>query len=184
MAQRMLSNKERFRMLQILSYDETWISLFKAEAEALKLLFAENLIAIHHIGSTSIPGLAAKPIIDIMAIVKEIGVVDSLEELLSAQDYQGLGEYGIPGRRFFRKGGQDRRYHLHVFQQDNPEIKRHLTFRDFMRQHPQLVKEYSQLKQQTAEDAPYDLQGYSSMKDQFIDRINKMAIQEIENKES
>ena len=131
-----------------MSHDELWPGLFAAESAALATVFDGRAIAIHHVGSTSVPGLPAKPIIDILVVVDDIGQVDSLNPALIALGYEPQGEYGLPGRRFFTKGGDVNRSHqLHVFQHDHPEVSAMLDFRDYLRSHPSQAAEYGRLKE-------------------------------------
>ena len=86
-------------------YDPLWIEKYREESSLVKDILAENCVAIYHIGSTSVPGLAAKPIIDIMAVVRSLAEVDSVAENFSEIGYEYHGEFGITGRRYLRKGG-------------------------------------------------------------------------------
>lgn len=98
---------------------------------------------IHHIGSTSVPGLMAKPVIDILVEVGTINVVDSYNEAMKKQiGYLPKGENGIPNRRYFSKGGDNRTHQVHVYQQGDEKIASHLMFRDYLITHPKVASEY------------------------------------------
>src|SRR5579884_2769667 len=113
--------------VRIVPYTQEWLSLFHQEAGLLRPVFGGELVDIHHIGSTSVPGLAAKPIIDIMPVVRHIERVDERNNAMRALDYEAMGEFGISGRRYFHKGGDHRTHHTHIFQADDlPNIERHL----------------------------------------------------------
>ena len=128
----------------ISDYDPAWPEEFRREAAAIARILGDNLTAIHHIGSTAVPGLAAKPIIDIMPVVRSLGAVDGSRAALELLGYEYLGEFGIPGRRYMRKGGDERTHQVHVFAQgDTVNITRHLAFRDFLRAHPDVCAEYA-----------------------------------------
>src|SRR6056297_2564109 len=99
------------RKIEVVEYDKNWPKLFKEEADLIREIFKDEIIEIFHIGSTSVPGLKAKPIIDIMPIVKKIEEVDKKNEDMKKIGYEPKGEYGIIGRRFFMKGGDDRSHH-------------------------------------------------------------------------
>src|SRR5688572_26829142 len=84
-------------------YSADWPRLFESEAERLRRLLGAELVAIHHIGSTAIPGLAAKPIIDLLPVVRQIDRVDALTPAFEAAGYRAWGEYGLSGRRYFTR---------------------------------------------------------------------------------
>lgn len=157
-------------------YNPQWPGMFEAEATRIRDIFGEELLALHHIGSTSVPGLKAKPIIDMIPVVQNIDVVDQYNDKMIALGYEPMGEFGIPGRRYFRKGGDDRTHHVHVFQAGSAEIERHLVFRDYLRQHPEDAKKYGELKQSLAERFPYDIEAYMDGKDQFIKDLEQEAL--------
>lgn len=156
------------RKVIVLPYDEQWASLFAEEADELKGILGEEIVSIHHFGSTSIPGLEAKPIIDILAVVKDITLIENYTDELQVLGYDGKGENGIPGRRYFQKGGDDRTHHLHVYQIGSPEIRRHLTFRDYLRAHADVKKEYGELKRRLSQKFPYDIESYSIFVSKFM----------------
>src|SRR5947209_8072592 len=121
--------------VQVVAYRDEWVELFRREAEQLGRVFGDELIAIHHIGSTAVPGLQAKPVIDMLPVVRQIERVDAFDPAMRALGYEPMGEYGIPGRRYFRKGGDDRTHQAHAFQQGDPNVERHLAYRDYLRAH-------------------------------------------------
>ena len=127
----------------------------------IREILTDNCIAIYHIGSTSVPGLAAKPIIDIMVAVRSLETVDRTAEAFSKTGYEYLGEFGIAGRRYLRKGGDERTHQIHIFQMDDwNNIGRHLAFRNYMRIHEKERTEYAKLKIELARKFPYDIDGY------------------------
>ena len=118
----------------VCAYDESWPQEFAQEAQRLREVLGENCLEIHHIGSTAVPGLAAKPIIDFMLVVRELEEVDRRASALEELGYEYLGEFGIPGRRYLRKGGFRHTHHLHIFSTFNKAaIERHLAVRDYLR---------------------------------------------------
>lgn len=97
----------------------------------------------HHIGSTSVYGLPAKPIIDIMPVVRDIEAVDHSNSAFEQIGYECMGEYGIPGRRYLRKGKVERTHHVHIFEESNAhDIQRHLAVRDYLRAHADMAMEF------------------------------------------
>ncbi|MGB3534947.1 MAG: GrpB family protein [Microcoleaceae cyanobacterium] len=163
--------------VEVVPYNPEWQDLFKTEAEQWFNLLNSNVIAIHHIGSTAIPNIHAKPIIDLLIEVKDIHQIDNFNSAIAVKNYHIMGEYGIPDRRFFRKHNNAgiRTHHIHIFFKDSPQIKRHLAFRDYMITHSEDAHKYSQLKQELALKYPEDIESYMDGKDQFIQDIDKIA---------
>ncbi|WP_051413994.1 GrpB family protein [Desulfitobacterium metallireducens] len=164
------------RVVVVNDYNYQWPSMFKVEADKICEVFGEELIAVHHIGSTSVPGIKAKPIIDIMPLVRDIEVVDKFNDRMIALGYEPMGEFGIPKRRFFYKGGEDRTHHIHIFEYGSIGAERHLAFRDFLRKHENDAKEYSLLKELLAKRFPNDIEGYIDGKNDFVKSLEQKAI--------
>ncbi|MBT3260755.1 GrpB family protein [bacterium] len=157
------------RKIEVLAYTPEWAKMFEAEKKSLEKLFGNQVVQIHHIGSTAIPGLAAKPIIDVLVEVQNIETIDKFNEEMKKQVYLPQGDFGISGRRFFIKGTKiHRTHHIHIFQTGNPEIQKHLNFRDYMRQNPEEVVRYAKLKQNLARRFPHDIEKYMAGKNDFI----------------
>jgi GrpB-like predicted nucleotidyltransferase (UPF0157 family) len=165
------------RKVAVVPHDRHWQNLFKAESQQLAVAFGDNAIAIHHIGSTAIATSYAKPIIDILIEVKDINKVDDRNTQIESSGYIAMGEFGIVGRRFFRKDNKNgiRTHHIHTFETISPQIDRHLAFRDYLKSHPEAAREYSELKQQLAQQYPTDIESYMDGKDGFIREIDKQA---------
>ena len=163
------------RIIEIVPYDEAWPSLFMAEAQRLGQIL-RDVVAIHHIGSTSVPGLAAKPIIDILLEVNTIGALDAQTQTLSALGYEAKGEFGIAGRRYFAKGGMQRTHQVHAFARGDPNVTRHLAFRDYLRAHPGVASEYADLKRRVAASCQNDIVAYSAGKRAFIQTHEAAAL--------
>lgn len=159
--------------IEIVAYDKHWPALFKEEANRIQKALGDNRVEIHHIGSTSVPDLAAKPVIDIMPVVLDITKVDNANAAMFAIGYEAKGEYGIPFRRYFQKGDSKRTHNVHVFETWSPEIERHLKFRDWMRSHSKDRDAYALLKQNLAIQYPDDIDAYCLGKDEFISNIDK-----------
>ena len=166
------------RRVEVVPYHTEWPAQYEAEARELKKIFGKQLVSIHHFGSTSIPGSSAKPIIDILLIVRTIAIADELTPALTALGYHAVGEYGIPGRRFFYKGTDDlRSHHLHIYASGNPHILRHLVFRDYLRSHPIPRLEYARLKENLARQFPEDMDSYIQGKAEFVREQEKKALE-------
>lgn len=120
--------------------------------------------------------MPAKSIIDVLMAVKNIQKIDSFNKKMQHMGYIPKGENGIPGRRFFIKGDElHHTHHLHIFQQGNADIDRHLNFRDYLIAHPKEASEYAQLKKELAKRFPLDIDAYQTGKDQFIREIDQKA---------
>ena len=165
--------------ITVLNYDPEWPLKYERERKAIAEILDGNSISIYHIGSTSVPGLAAKPIIDMMAVVRSLEKVDDARGKFSELGYEYLGEFGIAGRRYFRKGGDERTHQIHIFQADDwNNIGRHLAFRDYMRTHEKERAEYAEIKTALAQRFPYDIDGYCDGKDAFVREMEKRALLE------
>lgn len=171
------------RTIIVVPYDPNWPRMYANEARSLSEAFGELLVEIHHIGSTSVPDLCAKPIIDIMPVVREIQAVDAVNERMAVLGYLARGENGIAGRRFFIKPSDTERTHnVHVFQMDSPDTVRHLAFREYLIAHPGEAAEYCALKSQLALQFPEDIIGYMDGKNDWIKRTEQKAVEWFEQK--
>lgn len=160
---------------RLIPHDPSWKISYQTEATAIQCAFGKNIVRIHHIGSTSIPGIIAKPIVDILVEVKELGVVDTQEIHMAKIGYEAKGAYGIEDRRYFRKHDKKgtRTHHLHVFALNNSHVLKHIAFRDYLISHPEVAKEYSELKAKLAENS----QTYQDAKEPFITATLKEALE-------
>lgn len=169
------------RKVEVVPYNPSWAALFEKESELIMSLFKPEHLTLHHIGSTSVPNLSAKPIIDILGEVDRLELFDELTPKLDEMNYMAKGENGMKGRRYFYKvterGSANRTVHLHVFQKGNPEIKRHLLFRDYLRSHPAAVQKYAAIKEKAARLYPEDIDSYMAMKDPVIKNLEAEAIE-------
>lgn len=160
----------------VVPYDPLWPEMFQAEAENIRPVFGNEVIEIYHMGSTSIPGLNAKPVIDLLVEVKDIDKIDDLNDAFGEMMYEARGEYGIPGRRFFTKYcGAERTHNVHIFQTGHPEIERQITFRNYLRTHAEDAEAYGRLKARLAMHYHDDLDGYVKAKGDFVREIDRRA---------
>jgi GrpB-like predicted nucleotidyltransferase (UPF0157 family) len=163
------------RQVVVTEYNPDWKNQFEQDAAEIKKVLGEECLAVHHIGSTSVPGMAAKPIIDLMPVVRDIEKIDRFNEEMRNLGYQAKGENGLSGRRYFQKGGDDRTHHVHIYQLGNREVARHLAFRDYLGENPRIAEEYGTLKKKLAKEHPYNIQKYIEGKEQLVARIEKLA---------
>jgi GrpB-like predicted nucleotidyltransferase (UPF0157 family) len=163
--------------IEAVPYDPHWPAMFEAEKTIIAAALSDNLTAIHHVGSTSVPGLASKPKIDIVAVAKDRKrAIPDLKEA----GYSYKGEWNIPLKFGFTKRGATN-VNLHLFfDEDHPEVELNLKFRDYLRTHPDVCAEYAALKmkiledetsQQKSEKTPFPI--YTIRKRNFIDKIIK-----------
>jgi len=161
----------------VLPYDPKWPNQFEEAASQLKLIFQELLLEIHHIGSTAVPHMVAKPIIDVLPELSVISKVDALNEKFSALGYEALGEYGFPGRRYFCMLENEKQFvYVHCYQAGNSEIRRHLAFRDYLRNHADVANQYAQLKISLARKFPNDSDAYQQGKQAWIQVAEKIVL--------
>ncbi|MET3690444.1 GrpB-like predicted nucleotidyltransferase (UPF0157 family) [Priestia megaterium] len=161
--------------VRLTEFNQNWAQMFKTEAQFLKTIFGDEIIRFEHFGSTSVCGMKAKPVIDMMCIAKNIEKVDKFNAKMSNLGYDIAGEWGITGRRLFRKGGENRTHHIHFYQFDNPEIERHLIFRDYLRSHPEEATKYSIFKEELAKRFD-NINEYSLAKKTFVKEMEKQAL--------
>jgi len=165
--------------VEVVPHNPQWRDAFEAEAKHVAAALGENVVAIHHIGSTAIPNIYAKPVVDLLVEVRDITEADGQSSAMESLGYEVMGEYGIPGRRYFRKDNQEgiRTHNIHAFEAGSAEVERHLAFRDYMIAHPVDAQRYSELKRKLAEKHPQSMDGYMDGKDGFIKEIDRKAAQ-------
>ncbi|KIO35144.1 GrpB family protein [Shewanella sp. cp20] len=181
------------RSIVVIDHQMSWHQAFKVEKAQLLTALGECVVSLEHIGSTSVPGLAAKPIIDMLLEVDSLAALDAQAEQLRALGYVARGENGISGRRYFckseetkseetkseedksdegkrdeYKAGPQRTHHLHAFQRGSQQLIAHRVFRDYLIAHPELVNQYGQLKRQAASECEHDSRRYMALKEDFI----------------
>lgn len=164
------------RKLEITPYNPAWTNMFKNESQALTEVLSAEIISIDHIGSTSVPNLYAKPIIDILITVKDISKLDNYNNMLAEMGYEAMGENGISGRRYFQKGRDDRTHHLHVYEKGNQHVHRHLAFKDYLINHPNEVEDYGQLKLKLTNDNDTTIDEYIRGKNDFVQALEERAL--------
>ncbi len=161
------------RHIVVVPYNAKWPEMFEEEASAIKLALGDNCLEIHHVGSTSVPGLVAKPKIDILVAVAD---PSKTIELLEAIGYTYKGEFNIPLQYGFSKRGEIN-INLHLFQTGHPEIELNLKFRDYLRTHPEAREEYAALKAELlTHESSFEIKnppfsGYNLGKADFIRQI-------------
>lgn len=150
-------------------YDPAWPKMAENYAARLQTL-GSVLVRVHHIGSTSVPWLAAKPIIDLMPLVTDLTKLDRERLRVAALGFEWHGELGIPGRRYCTLSNEtgDRIAQLHFFAADSPQVTRHLAFRDYLRAHPEVARAYEKEKRRARDLYPNDSHAYTDEKAAWI----------------
>jgi GrpB-like predicted nucleotidyltransferase (UPF0157 family) len=163
----------------VVDYQPSWPAMFDSERIRIEAALGRLVLAVEHVGSTAVPGLAAKPIIDLLVGVTSLGeVLPRGAGPLRALGYAYLPEYEswLPDERFFRKGPPGPwTHHLHVMEPANPHWQNRLLFRDYLRAHPAAAALYARLKRDLAASFGEDIAGYRSAKDEFVAGIMAKA---------
>jgi GrpB-like predicted nucleotidyltransferase (UPF0157 family) len=161
-------------IVELLSHVEQWHQLFADEAARLRAVVGEHLVAIEHVGSTSICGISAKPVIDVAIAVSDKSAGEKCVSPLEKIGYEYRGEHGIAGRFYFIKG-EPRTYHLHMVLLGSDFWRSHLLFRNHLRENPKAASEYDHLKKDLAEKYRENRNAYQEGKTAFIENILKEA---------
>ena len=164
------------RRMIVVEYSADWPKRYEQELALLSKTLGPVLIRCHHIGSTSVPGLAAKPIIDMLLEVQSVESLDQMNEAMRDLGYQPKGEFGIPGRRYFPKGVDARTYHVHAFAAGDSHIGKHLAFRDYLRAYPEVAQAYAAVKQEASAAHGTNPEGYVAFKHEFVERTVTDAV--------
>jgi GrpB-like predicted nucleotidyltransferase (UPF0157 family) len=166
--------------VRLLPHDPEWGRQAAAEAGRLREALGPAIGEIQHIGSTSIPGIVAKPIIDLMGVTPAIELLEDARTRLEALGYEWHGEYGVEGRRFCTLTDAQsgvRRFHLHCYAQGDHSIRRHLAFRDYLLARPDKARAYEAMKRDCAAKHAGDSNAYTDCKDDWITRVEAEALE-------
>ena len=161
----------------IADYNPGWPRMYEEERDRVVAAIGEWLVDIQHVGSTSVPGLAAKPVVDIMPGLRTLDDAEQIIAPLEALGYEHVpaSQDDIPDRRYFRRG-IPRLYHIHAVEAGGDFWKRHIAFRDYLRAHPETAAEYADLKRQIAAQYGSDRLGYVNAKTDFISSVEELAL--------
>ena len=161
----------------VLPYDAAWASEFEKIKQELDAALGDLCLGIEHVGSTAVAGLSAKPCIDVDVVIRDYTVFDEVVRALADIGYIHEGDLGIPGREAFCYTGKSHllTHHLYVCPRDSRELRRHITFRDFLRSHPEAVQQYSRVKEQAAQLYPENIGGYMAYKSACIEELYRQC---------
>lgn len=155
----------------IADYDQKWPIIYEEEKAMILRAISSRVVAIEHIGSTAVLGLGGKPIIDIMVAVRRLADAEACVEPLRAIGYEYRPEAGTTDRLFFNKGPPEAHRHLHVTEEGSNSWREHLLFRDFLRNHPEVARQYYELKKGLAARFRSDREAYTEAKTSFINPV-------------
>lgn len=165
------------RKVIVVPYDEAWKADFEAIKREIESAVGDLIIGIEHVGSTSVEGLSAKPCIDMDIVIKDYSVFEEVTRKLETIGYFHQGDFGIKEREAF--GFTDKphlkNHHLYVCPQHSEELRRHITFRDFLRNHPEAVRQYSEVKEKAAQLFPEDIDQYMQYKAPCIEELYRQC---------
>ena len=160
------------RVVTVVPPDPAWPERFEHEARRLRVLFGDEVLAIHHVGSTSVPGLWAKPIIDLLPLVRSIARLDAFRPAAEAAGFTWRGEYGQPGRCYLRTDD----LHVHIYEPGHAVVARNLAFRDHLRANAAARDAYAALKRDLAARFAHQRDAYQDGKSALIERILREAM--------
>jgi GrpB-like predicted nucleotidyltransferase (UPF0157 family) len=173
--------------VELLPHDPQWAEKAAAESKALAFVMGSALLTVHHVGSTAIPAIRAKPILDLIPVVTALLELDRHRADIEALGYEWWGEFGLPGRRYCTKGDPAtarRLIQLHCYVDGSPEIARHLAFRDYLRENPDVAGAYSQEKARCQNLHPDNSHAYSDCKGVWIRKVEAEALARLKPSET
>jgi GrpB-like predicted nucleotidyltransferase (UPF0157 family) len=165
------------RIISLAPPSPLWIAKFEVERGILEAILKGECAQVHHIGSTAIHGISAKPVVDILIEAESLDGIDARNEAMSQAGFRPKGENGISRRRYFQKESSGvRTVHVHAFQKGDIRIERHLAFRNGMNAHPDMAKEYERVKQKAMEMSEGISQRYQEIKGEFIEAKTRLFL--------
>ena len=168
---------ETRKTVHVSDYDPAWPEQFRALARRAADAVGDIVLGIEHVGSTSVPGLAAKPVVDLAVVVRREDVPRAVERL-APLGYVHQGDKGMPGREAFRTPPGEPKHHLYVCIPESEGFRDHVLFRDYLRAHPETAREYAELKRRLAIQHRDDRGAYQQAKKPFIDAVTQRAAAE------
>jgi GrpB-like predicted nucleotidyltransferase (UPF0157 family) len=166
-----ISPEQRAEPVVVVPYDPAWPATFAALRDRIAPVLGELAAGIEHVGSTAVPGLAAKPIIDVDVVIRHADDLSAVAARLATLGYMDLGDLGIIGREAFRATAELPRHHLYVCAAGDVTLQAHLTLRDALRRDTELALAYAALKRDLAERFPDDRDAYSEGKSAFVTAV-------------
>ncbi|WP_439541556.1 GrpB family protein [Hyphomicrobium sp.] len=165
--------------VELLPHDPRWSAMAEQAGATLSAALAPIIVTVHHIGSTAIQGISAKPILDLIPVVQSLPELDAHRRDIETLGYEWWGELGLPGRRYCTKDDRHtgrRLVQLHCYEIGSSEISRHLAFRDYLRERPDLAREYEREKARCRSLHPADSHAYNDCKNAWIKSVEAEAL--------
>ncbi|HEU4740815.1 MAG TPA: GrpB family protein [Meiothermus sp.] len=163
--------------VEVVDYDPIWPQIFEELKARIWPLVQDFALALEHVGSTAVPGLAAKPIIDLDVVIPSEAEIPLAVERLAKLGYAHLGNLGIEGREAFKRPPDRPAHNLYVCVRGSTGLQNHLALRDYLRANPEAARAYGELKKRLAEEYPYDIGSYVANKTEFIvDILGRMGL--------
>ena len=161
----------------VLPYDSAWKTAFEDIRAELASALGDLAVAIEHVGSTSVEGMSAKPIIDIDVVIPDYTAFDDVVQRLTKIGYTHEGDLGIKDREAFKYTDKPhlQKHHLYVCPESSPELRRHIAFRDYLRANPEATKQYGEIKEAAAKRYPNDIDGYIHYKSPCIEELYRLC---------
>ncbi len=165
--------------VELLPHDPRWSAMAEHAGAAVAAALAPIVVTVHHIGSTAIEGISAKPILDLIPVVQSLPELDARRGDIESLGYEWWGEFGLPGRRYCSKNDPHtgrRLVQLHCYEIGSSEIGRHLAFRDYLRERPDVARAYDKEKARCRSLHPDDSHAYSDCKNAWIKSVEAEAL--------
>ena len=162
--------------VEVRDYNPLWKEAFESEKKLLLENFPGEILEVSHGGSTSVPGMRSKPIIDMFAVVQNLADADKLRKQLESLGYHYRGEEGVPGRILYAKGAEEKRtHHLNLVEKTHEQWLNHISLREYYTRYPDVAQQYMDLKESLAKQFPNDRGAYGKGKTDFIETILNRA---------
>ena len=166
-------------IVELVPFDDNWAQEYEQEEKLLKEVLKDYILEIHHVGSTSIKGLCAKPVIDILVVIKSLKDIPKIEDILKNYDYENRGPQGVEDRMFFAKGPEDARTHyLHFTEKGSKTYYDQIIFKKYLIEHPEYIQKYADLKKELAKLYKDERPKYTKGKNDFITEVIKKGWEE------
>lgn len=180
----MTPDKNQKRTYSIEEYNPDWVTKFEEIKKTLEDVFADKFVSIEHIGSTSVPGMKAKPLIDVLMIVETLEPFTHEKEIMVAKGYEWAENYILPNTMIFYKteNGDRKTENIHLCVRDSFKAKQFVYMRDYLRTHPDKAKEYTDLKEKLNKEFPNDYPAYRAAKNDFLKEVEKQSFDWVANR--